>query len=74
MGRGPGPSKMEQIHIYNMAQAWPNFSPDRAIMIKNKKIRNHEKVRFYYSSVLSLSASKILLHDKNVHKRQDKQS
>ena len=44
------------------------------MMIKNKKIRNHEKVRFYYSFMLSLSASKILLHDKNVHKRQGKQS
>ena len=46
MGCGPGPSKMEQIHIWNMAQARPNFSPDRAIMknmimmiknLKNKK-------------------------------------
>ena len=36
-------------------------------------IRNHEKVHFYCSSVLSLSASKILLHDKNVHEIQGKQ-
>ena len=43
MVRGPGPSKMEQIHIQNMAEAWPIFSPDRAIMIMNKKIRNHAK-------------------------------
>ena len=43
MGRGPGPGKMVQIHILNMAQARPNFSPARAIkkkMITNMKNEN----------------------------------
>ena len=56
MGRGPGPSKMEQIHN----RTWPNFSPDCAIMT----IKNLKSLHFYYS-ILSLSSSKILLHDKN---------